>query len=379
MITRIGLLLSLCAMSCSITQVGPVPVVPQHVAIHEHDVRFRSGEIELAGLLLVPAAAGRHPAAMFIQGSGASDRSNAWARGIAEALARRGIVVLLPDKRGTGASKGDWRRAGYEDYALDAIAGVRFLQAMPEVDADFTGIVGLSQGGQIAPLAADLSDEVAFVINVSGSATTPGEQVNHEMRNTFRQAGLPPEGVETGMKLQSLAEQYVRSGSWEPYAGMLAALAESPLAPIAAGFPQTEDSWVWGWWRGIGDYDPIDHWRVLDQPSLVVYGKDDELDNVPVERSVQRLEEVNAARDNRIEIAVFEGSGHALYAPGTSRLREEFTDLLVRWVHRQHRGLRGHEFERQHVPSRGPDCEVSVDIGARASILQQGPACMAVL
>jgi hypothetical protein len=329
-------LLLIPAISCTTSQVETVTVIPDPVEVQEQDVRFRSGEIELAGLLLLPSTSGPHPAAMFIQGSGDSDRTNQWARGVAEALARRGIVVLLPDKRGTGASEGDWRRANYRDYARDAVAGVEFLQERPEVDSGFVGVVGLSQGGQIAPFAADLSDDVAFVIDVSGSATKSVEQVNHEMRNTFRQAGLPPEGIETGMTLQSLAEQYARTGVWEPYAEMLSALSETPLAPIAAEFPQTEDSWVWSWWRGIGDYDPIDHWKAIDQPALVVYGEKDELDNVPVERSVQRLRNVNTERTEGIEVVVFEGSGHALFARGTNRLREDFTDLLVRWIHRHH-------------------------------------------
>lgn len=334
--TALVMLLSLAAAACASAQVETVTTVPDPVTVREEDVRFPSDGLELAGLLLVPESSGPHPAAMFIQGSGDSDRTNLWARGIAEALARRGIVVLLPDKRGTGASEGDWRESGFRDYARDAIAGVGFLQSRVEVDPDFVGVVGLSQGGQIAPLAADLSNEIAFVIDVSGSATTSVDQVNHEMRNTFRQAGLPPEGVETGMKLQSLAVQYVRTGAWEPYARMLEKLATTPLAPVAADFPQTEDSWVWAWWRGIGDYDPIEHWTRLRQPALVVYGEDDESDNVPVAESVRRLEGVNAGRETGIEVVVFEGSGHALFAPGTNRLREDFTDLLVRWIHRHH-------------------------------------------
>jgi uncharacterized protein len=329
------MLLSLAAAACSTVQVETV-TVPDPVTVREEDVRFASDELELAGLLLVPESSGPHPAAMFIQGSGDSDRTNLWARGIAEALARRGVVVLLPDKRGTGASEGDWRKAGFRDYARDAIAGVGFLQSRVEVDRDFIGVVGLSQGGQIAPLAADLSDEIAFVIDVSGSATTSVDQVNHEMRNTFRQAGLPPDGVEMGMKLQSLAVQYVKTGAWEPYARMLKTLSTTPLAPVAAEFPQTEDSWVWAWWRGIGDYDPIEHWTRLRQPALVAYGEDDESDNVPVAESVRRLEGVNAGRATGIEVVVFEGSGHALFAPGTNRLREDFIDLLVRWIHRHH-------------------------------------------
>lgn len=326
-------LLSVMTIACASQPVTPVPIVSDPDAFQEEDVRFRSEGLELAGLLLTPGSAGPHPAAMFIQGSGDSDRNNFWARSIAEALVRRGIVVLLPDKRGTGASEGDWREAGFEDYARDTIAGVELLQRRREVDSRRVGVIGLSQGGHVAPLAAHLSDEIAFVIDVSGSATTPVDQVNHEMRNTFRQAGLPPEGIEAGMALQSLAGQYVRTGEWEPYAAMLSALRDTPLAPLAAEFPQTEDSWVWDWWRGIGDYDPIEYWRSVEQPALVVYGEDDESDNVPVKESVRRLRDANSVRAEPIRIVVYEGSGHAIYATGTTNLRDDFLDLLGDWIH----------------------------------------------
>lgn len=296
-------------------------VVP--VAVREESVTYRNGTTELGAALLLPERVRRAPGVVILQGSGESDRNNAWARAIATSMAERGIVVLLTDKRK------EWKEAGFDELAHDALAGVALLRTRAEVDRRRVGLVGLSQGGHIAPLAASLSRDVAFVVDVSGAATTPTEQVNHEMRNTFKQAGLSDADVERGMEIQRLAGEYIRKGSWQPYRAALDAASQTNLAPIAKGFPQTEDSWVWRFWRKVGEFDPMVHWQTLPQPALVIYGADDENDNVPVAESVRRLAKT------KVTVKVFEGSGHALYAPGKRELREDFVELLATWVKAQ--------------------------------------------
>lgn len=304
----------------------------------EEEVAWRAPDgVTLAGVLLLPRSEGPFPGALIIHGSGESDRTHRWARDHAEALARAGIVVLIPDKRGSGASGGDWRTASFETLAGDAAAGLELLAARPEVDDDAVGLVGLSQGGHIAPLAAGLSDDVAFVVDVSGGAVTMLEQIRHEMRNTARQAGLPPEGVDAVMEIQTLAERFVETGAWGPYAAALERAEATPIAPIAEGFPQTPDSPVWTWARLNGAYDPIPHWKAVDVPVLVVYGEEDEKDNVPVAESVRRLEAAFAETGHDdVTIVVYEGTGHGIRDPEgdphSPRLRDDFVELLTGWI-----------------------------------------------
>ncbi|HMB55317.1 MAG TPA: alpha/beta fold hydrolase, partial [Thermoanaerobaculia bacterium] len=300
----------------------------------EESVTYPNGCLTLAAALLLPTREAPGPALVLLQGSGTSDRSNLWARSIAEGLAARGVAVLLTDKRGSGASGGDWRNADMEDLAEDALAGVEYLRGRPEVDAGRIGLLGLSQGGHVAPLAAALDDGVAFTIAASASATGFVEQLDHEMENTFRQQGLTAEQVEEGMRLQHLAERYVETGAWEPFAAALEAAKETPLAPVAAGFPQTPDSWVWSWIRRVGLYDPMPYWKMLRMPVLVVYGREDERDNVPVAESVRRLEAAFAEREEPWEVKVFEGSGHALYEPEGEEpvIRGDLLDLAAKWA-----------------------------------------------
>jgi pimeloyl-ACP methyl ester carboxylesterase len=303
----------------------------------ESDVSYMNGDVRLGAALLLPNGRGAFPAAVILQGSGASDRTNAWSRSWAEALASNGIAALLTDKRGTGKSGGDWQTVGLEPLARDGIAGVNYLRTLQSIRRNAVGVVGLSQGGHVAPLAATLSSDIAFVVDISGAATTMVEQVNHEMRNTFRKAGLDSSGVEAGMRLQALAGRYVTTGDWQSYHSAMQQALNSPLKPVAEGFPQTEDSWVWKFWRAVGEFDPIDHWKSLKAPALIMYGELDEQDNVPVAESVRRLEAIKEGRD--LTVRVFEGTGHALFdqAAADHPLRADAVKLLIDWIRQRTR------------------------------------------
>jgi dipeptidyl aminopeptidase/acylaminoacyl peptidase len=249
------------------------------------EVAFRNGDIQLSGTLYEPYGAGPHPAAVIIHGSGASNRDNRWYQENADRMVRDGFAVLLPDKRGTGKSKGDWTVASFEDFAQDTLAGLAYLQTRGEIDASRIGLFGISQGGWIAPLTADLCKDVAFVIDISGSTVTPNEQIQHEL-------GSGP----VGKFRVSLAKK------------------QRPI-----------------WWDQNGPFDPIPYWKKLEVPGLIIYGADDEEDNVPVKKCVE-LVESKAGNNPRLTVKVFEETGHGMYDKHTGRIREDYLDLLDTWL-----------------------------------------------
>jgi dipeptidyl aminopeptidase/acylaminoacyl peptidase len=59
------------------------------------------------------------------------------------------------------------------ELAEDALDAVDLLVEEALVDPARVGLVGFSQGGWIAPLAANRSTNVSFVVTVSGSVATP--------------------------------------------------------------------------------------------------------------------------------------------------------------------------------------------------------------
>ena len=294
----------------------------------QEEVRYRSGEVELCGLLMLPRAASAAPGAVVIQGSGDSDRDNVWAFTFADHLARSGAAVLLTDKPGCGKSGGDWKAVGFEELAQDALAGLALLAARPGVDAARVGLVGLSQGGWIAPLAARRDARVAFVVSVSGATVSVREQVLHELEQTVRAKG-GEEAAAIARELVEMAFAFGRTGEgWEDY---LAGVEAAPPA-LEGAFPRARDDWRWAWYARVLDFDPMPLWRELARPGLILYGAEDEHDNVPVAESVARVERLRAQGANDLEVRVIAGSGHALADPARGWVRRDVLDGLARWI-----------------------------------------------
>ncbi|MGB8377829.1 MAG: CocE/NonD family hydrolase, partial [Rhodanobacteraceae bacterium] len=109
--------------------------------LHRPDARavhFESGDLILAGTLYTPdSARGKLPAVVLAHGSGPVDRfGGTWIT----FFTNLGFAVLSYDKRGVGASAGDWHTATYVDLAGDLDAAVDWLARQPDVDAARLGI-----------------------------------------------------------------------------------------------------------------------------------------------------------------------------------------------------------------------------------------------
>ncbi len=292
------------------------------------EVSFRNGETELAASLYIPRKAGPVAAVVIVHGSGNSDRSNAWTLAYAKALAERGIAVLYPDKRGAGASKGDWKTASFSDLAGDAIAGVETLRSDKRIDKAKIGLIGFSQGGHIIPLAASLSPHVAFSISVSGSTVPILEQIADEIEMSAERADLNPEQIITVREINQRALNYALTGKgWDEYHKLLDNAKNGTLKghKIVDGFPATADHWFAQNIRTLGNYDPMLYWAKLSHPVLFVYGGQDT--NIRVSKSISRIEKRLDPGKLDYTLILFHKNGHALF-------RDDLLDFMVRWMRR---------------------------------------------
>lgn len=165
----------------------------------EEDVKYenRRDNITLAATLTLPEGAGPFPAAVLITGSGAQNR-NEEVMGhrpflvLADHLTRKGIAVLRADDRGVGGTTGKISQSTTENFAYDALAGIGYLKSRPEIDPSKIGLIGHSEGGLIAPLAATMSDDVAFIVMMAGTGLT-GEEILYLQSALIAAAGGTPE------------------------------------------------------------------------------------------------------------------------------------------------------------------------------------------
>lgn len=303
------------------------------------EVRFDNDSLTLAGQWFTPPGAEKFPAVVIARGSGPSRRDNAWTLSFVSLLVENGFGVLLPDKRGSGASEGDWREADFEDLAGDLLAGVRFVRARPAVRGDAVGVLGLSQGGEVVPIAAAKSNDVRFVVNVVGAAVPFIENVTFEMRHTFREEGLEGRRMRVAMDMVEAAIRYLRGDmSWTEYARELdrtrSVLGERLTSSY---FIADSTHWRWDFFRRLRGFDPVDWWRRVEQPALVLYGGADS--NTPSERSAARLRrafEETGHPASRVE--VFPRLGHALWDTSgpmhEHRLHPDVRGVLLSWLER---------------------------------------------
>lgn len=151
--------------------------------MRETAVTVTSSGATLSGTLTLPVGDGPFPAALLVPGSGPIDRDSNHkrqrlevTRSLAVALAGAGVASLRYDKRGVGASEGDFLRAGFLENADDVEAALGTLASSPGIDADRVVVVGHSEGALLATIVASRSELPAGVILLSPSAT-PGEEL----------------------------------------------------------------------------------------------------------------------------------------------------------------------------------------------------------
>jgi len=150
---------------------------------HEEEVTFENAKagITLAGTLTLPSKEGNFPAVILITGSGPQNRDEELMGHkpflvISDYLTKNGIAVLRFDDRGTAASKGDFKTATSVDFSTDVNAGVTYLLSRKEINKKKIGLIGHSEGGIIAPLVANSSKDVAFIVLLAGTGI-PGDQL----------------------------------------------------------------------------------------------------------------------------------------------------------------------------------------------------------
>ncbi len=91
----------------------------------------------------------------------AADRTQMLER--ADILAREGYGVLLYDQRAHGESEGDYCSFGWADIH-DVPEALDFVTQQPDVNGEKIGVLGFSQGGQVALRAAADHPEIGAVI-----------------------------------------------------------------------------------------------------------------------------------------------------------------------------------------------------------------------
>lgn len=150
---------------------------------YEEKVIFFNTEakVQLVGTFTRPSAPGHYPVVVLISGSGRHDRDGSMATHrpflvLADYLTRNNIAVLRYDDRGFAESTGDFSQATTADFAQDVLSAVTYLKSRSDINPQQIGLIGHSEGGIIAPLVANQSADIAFIVSLAGTGI-PGREV----------------------------------------------------------------------------------------------------------------------------------------------------------------------------------------------------------
>lgn len=177
-------------------RLAQAPALP--LPYRAEEVQFASDSIRIGGTLTHPTGARRVPAVVLLSGTGPQNRNGAYSASghqpfevLADYLTRRGFAVLRTDDRGVGKTTGNYSRATTADFAQDALAAVRYLRSRPDIDPAQIGLIGHSEGGGAALIAAAQSSDVAFVVSLAGLLTPGLTALEFQNSELVRTAAIP--------------------------------------------------------------------------------------------------------------------------------------------------------------------------------------------
>ena len=260
----------------------------------------RQDKITLAATLTVPRGAGPFPAVVLITGSGAQNRNEALLGHqpflvLADYLPRRGIAVLRADDRGIGGTSKGSANDTSENYAGDALAGVEFLKTRKEINPKQIGLVGHSEGGMIAPMAAARSNDVAFIVLMAGPGLV-GDKLLVMQNGLISAAECEKQVKESVAQVERLfviakeeKDPAVAKQKMKVESAKIAAEAKKKLDGQLGSLDARINDILSPWFRFFLNYDPRPTLMKVRVPVLAINGETDT--QVPAREDLAAIEQ----------------------------------------------------------------------------------------
>ncbi len=193
----------------------------------QQDVTFRSGDVELVGRLVLPSGTGRVPVVVEIHGSETTSalRYNAWQR----MLPASGVGVFVYDKRGTGASGGEYTQ-DFHVLAADAAQAARKVRRLGGGRISALVYAGASQGGWVAPLAQAIEPADRVIVSY-GLTVSPLEENRSQVQQELATKGYSGADLIAAGEVTDATGELMASGFRDGFAAYAAAYKRYHSAP----------------------------------------------------------------------------------------------------------------------------------------------------
>lgn len=312
--------------------------------------------ITLAGTITIPEGKGPFPIAVMISGSGPNNRDEEilthkpfWV--IADHLARNGIAVLRYDDRGCFKSTGNFGTATGIDLAYDAGAAVRYLASRKDLPIGKIGIIGHSEGGELAPQVAHDNPEVSFIVSLAGPGMPGHELLLEQSKLIMLSEGSNQDEVERAVELnrkiyaivmKDASTKKIKKKVEKAYIKYNEDAEKNGFETFPAANLKQQISLVTSpWFRHFLRYDPSIYWSKTTVPVLALNGMEDI--QVAGESNLKAIKTaLESAKNENFMIKGFAGMNHMFqhcqkctfseYAELEETFAAEVLDVMVKWI-----------------------------------------------
>lgn len=291
------------------------------------------------GWLYLPRGNEKCPLVVLTNGGGDGSRSiKSFSDFMAPILAHCGIAAFVHDKRGTGESEGIYVNTTYNDYITDAGNCGIFLSGHKRINPELIGVMGASEGGRVAVMAASRFPVFSFVISQAGTVVTPIEDRLNAQLNGMTDQGVISDSI--AMLVRPLWEKSFRA--WAVNDPSEHEKVNKEIAEWRGKFdrdilPYTKQemdsipafSVILPTWNSLGN-DYLTELGRFRKKWLAIFGEIDRV--VPTEASVRNIIHYMSSSGNEsYNIAIIPRMGHVPVDTETGD-RVNFDFLIVNWI-----------------------------------------------
>jgi len=300
---------------------------------NKQEVTFINDTVKLSGSLYMPKSIKKVPAIIFIHGSGPEPRFASTY--FADYFSKRGIAVLIYDKRGVGKSTGNWRVSSFQDLAKDAIAGIKYLEGNSKIDAKKIGVFGHSQGGSICPMLLTMYPKLSFGISSASAGVSMEESDWYEVQNRFKKY-VSGSDYDNAMSVMNKYLKFASTG--KAYEELVAEAKKHNKEQWFQDYIGNIDStfYFFQYYRNIGSYNAVDYWKKVEQPVLILKGdKDQTSPGYPTFQNIENA--LKQASNKNYKIVMFRNTSHEMHIVGKStdfwfKATPNYSETIYNWL-----------------------------------------------
>jgi pimeloyl-ACP methyl ester carboxylesterase len=301
-------------------------------------IKIPSDGFLINGWLYLPEKEGKFPLIVLTNGGGDGSRAiKSLSDFIAPILAHCGYAAFVHDKRGTGESEGDYVKTTYDDYIADAGNCALFLSKHRSINPEMIGVLGGSEGGRIAVLAASRFPVIKFVISFAGTVVSMEEDRIYAQMGAYKTRGYSDSLINIITPLWKRSFEAWASNNTAEHEKVNKEIFEWRKKYDREILPFTKEEMdsipefravLPTWYSMPNDYlTELEHFR---KKWLAIFGEVDKV--VPTEASVKNIIRYMGLSGNKdYKIVIIPRCGHAPVDVETKRMIR-IDNLIINWL-----------------------------------------------